>query len=334
MAIGNCPRCGGKCDDENEYCNDCIAQDEADDFDPVLEQAIMHDFNNAPPGFEIVKPFKVGDRVDLLARVEDTLVWFPGKIIGSGINSCGYYWQVRMDDEPNALEWHAVPQRDASEFMRHSDAPMPDKSGQLTERQKASGRFAPTPPTPEHLDPIVTLMSGFRVGDMFEFISPNNNVTQYEITAIYGESVNYSNTVGESVPMRTTRGFLANRIRGGYITYKPLLERTQGNKLPEPVTPYDLKPGDYLYAGEELVKIIDENSQQYLFERSQGVPVQFSISYVLNCLRLGLWKLASASDSIAALNREADRLDQLVVDTIDQRAKIVQQIEALRAKQK
>lgn len=27
MSIGNCPRCGGECDDDNEYCLDCRIQD-------------------------------------------------------------------------------------------------------------------------------------------------------------------------------------------------------------------------------------------------------------------------------------------------------------------
>jgi len=32
MSIGNCPRCGGKNDDENEYCNRCRLEDQDDRF--------------------------------------------------------------------------------------------------------------------------------------------------------------------------------------------------------------------------------------------------------------------------------------------------------------
>lgn len=92
---------------------------------------------------EIAKTtFKVGDRVDMLAREDENLVWYPGKITGVGSNPVsGMFWQVHLDEEPSVLAWRAVPKTVAGECLRHSNAPMPDKGMPLSERQKRSGRF-------------------------------------------------------------------------------------------------------------------------------------------------------------------------------------------------
>lgn len=251
MAIGNCPRCGGQVDDANEYCDNCA------NWNSPASEGFLDEESH---------PFKVGDRVEIFApadapnvplwRCKEARTWQLGRIVGTTNVGLKPAFKVHLDESKDVLKTIAVFPDETGTYLRPSDAPMPDKRGQLTERQKLSGRF----------------------------------------------------------PLS-------------------LSERDIAKQIPEtPIRkPYEPNINDVILAGEEPVRLIDINREQYLVVRSSGAVLKFGIPYVQQQFERGEWRLANVADQIKELTAESDRLDTLIVELLDQRARIVERIAALKA---
>lgn len=247
----------------------------------------------------LTERFKVGDRVELLAREDDNLVWFPGSIIGTGTNPVdGEFWRVKLDNEPSVLAWHAVPKIDEAECLRPSESPAPAESVSLTK---------PASPLP------------FYEGDTL-----HTGAETLRIIGVNSEQLFLGRANGATV--KFSKQYVRARLKAG--DWKLIAPAEQSER------PFQVGDIFYVKYGSHWVLMqvaICYAERMTVRAEDSGDIKNFAYDWVRLQLSNGNLRLPSPDEQLTFLHNEADRLDQQVVDTMSQLARIQARIAVLKA---
>lgn len=347
---------------------------------PLTETSVVSPIVPAP------KPFKVGDRVEVLVHIPDNdnpeltrLAWRFGRIVGTTDIAGERYWRVHFDDAAT-LQDRLVKQSETTDTFKHNSEPMPDVVRKP--RKSQVDRTPPAPPTPPHLEPILDTMSGFKVGDILER-TDGGVLNQYEIVSITGDLVSYRRirpTEGEE-DITLSKAALAAKIMQGQVIYKSLKDRTNPAIKPqrefgkpdlsilcacghyrsahsdrhggcehgadtayfcncerfEPATDRVVSVTDDRGAFQvgDIVRLTTFSNKHYVgrVENLEWVHVRLADGNVASTTENHNECLSAATDfeKIAYLTSEADRLDDLMVKVWDDRARVIEELNRLKA---
>jgi hypothetical protein len=193
----------------------------------------------------------------------------------------------------------------------------------------------------------------FKVGDILE-MTVDGILHCYEIEYVTSDLVIYwriTPTRGEEEIVMNRRA-LADIVWHGSVIHKALATRTSpfpvfgmtsdgsAHKVkPQSVTPYELKQNDIIARCDvkngsycDCIKIerVTDSQVDYT-NRAEYVILDKEIAEAK--LLSGHWRPATVREIVLYLNSEADRLDEVAANAVEQRARIVEQINALKATQ-